>query len=248
MSIIQMSVSAACMIAVVIIIRFAAINRLPKKLMLLFWAIVLCRLLIPFSIPAETSVFNYADAAIRRLSEGSMPIPYAESAGSNLQAMQEIHATNAQEGQAPFIQGGQITLPGSGGGFSYPAAPEPPEPFTAAPIATPGGGGILPLMLIWLAGAFTAFSFFAVSYSRYRRRFKFSKPVNSFYVTAWQERHKLKRPCQVRVADGISTPLTYGIFRPVIMLPGHFDRADEDKLDMVAKPRYLLIFQNGCCL
>ena len=241
MSIIQMSVSAACMIAVVTIIRFTAMHSLPKKLLLLFWAVVLCRLLLPFSVAAETSVFNYADAVIRRLSEISVSASHAKNAEPSLHAMPEIHATDAQEGQAPFTQGGRITVPDSGDGLSYSVAQEPPEPFADTPVTTSGEENALPLTLIWLAGALPAISFFAVSYSRYRRRFKLSQPVKSGYVAAWQARHKLKRPCQVHVSEGISTPLTYGIFRPVIMLPANFDMTDEERLDYVLTHEFIHI-------
>ena len=58
MSILQMSFSASILILVIIVIRALAINRLPKKTFLAFWAVALLRLLIPFSFPSPFSVYS----------------------------------------------------------------------------------------------------------------------------------------------------------------------------------------------
>lgn len=60
MSLLQMSFAGAVMITAVIIIRALAVNRLPKKTFLILWGIVLMRLLVPFSIPSELSVYSLA--------------------------------------------------------------------------------------------------------------------------------------------------------------------------------------------
>lgn len=56
MSLLQMSISAGAMILVFTMIRTLAIHRLPKKCFLLLWALVVCRLLIPFSWPSPLSM------------------------------------------------------------------------------------------------------------------------------------------------------------------------------------------------
>ena len=63
MSLIQMSTSGAVMILAVLLIRFAAVNRLPKKLFILLWEAALLRLLLPFSIPSVFSIYT----AVRRV-------------------------------------------------------------------------------------------------------------------------------------------------------------------------------------
>jgi len=50
MSIIQMSISAAVLILAIVLIRQLAIHKIPKKIFLILWGVVLLRLLIPFSI------------------------------------------------------------------------------------------------------------------------------------------------------------------------------------------------------
>lgn len=58
MSFIQMSFSGAILILVIAVVRCFAMNKLPKNIFLVFWGIVLVRLLIPFSIPSTFSVYS----------------------------------------------------------------------------------------------------------------------------------------------------------------------------------------------
>ena len=47
MNLLQMSLSGAVMILVIVVIRALAINKLPKKAFLVLWGVVVVRLLIP---------------------------------------------------------------------------------------------------------------------------------------------------------------------------------------------------------
>lgn len=58
MSLVQMSFSGAIMILAIVIIRAVMINRLPKKIFLIMWDVVLLRLCIPFSIPSPYSLYS----------------------------------------------------------------------------------------------------------------------------------------------------------------------------------------------
>lgn len=49
----------------------------------------------------------------------------------------------------------------------------------------------------------------------------------------WRLTHRLLRPIQVRVSDQIKAPLTYGAFRPVILLPKQLDLCDERALHYI---------------
>lgn len=49
------------MILAVIAVRTLALNRLPKKIFVLLWAVVLMRLLIPFSIPSVLSAYSFVE-------------------------------------------------------------------------------------------------------------------------------------------------------------------------------------------
>lgn len=57
MNLVRMSFSASVMIIMIIILRAFLINKLPKKTFLALWAIVILRLLIPFSFPSTFSIY-----------------------------------------------------------------------------------------------------------------------------------------------------------------------------------------------
>ena len=58
MNLLRMSFSAAIIIMVIIILRALWIHKLPKKMFLILWSVVVLRLLIPFSFPSMFSVYS----------------------------------------------------------------------------------------------------------------------------------------------------------------------------------------------
>lgn len=46
-----------------------------------------------------------------------------------------------------------------------------------------------------------------------------SLPVENDFVNNWLETHRLRRSIVVRQSGRFTTPLTYGVFRPVILMP-----------------------------
>lgn len=74
MELLKISFSAAILIMAIVIIRALAINKLPKKTFLVLWGVALCRLLIPFSLPSQFSVFTLADNIKTAFTE-TPPVP-----------------------------------------------------------------------------------------------------------------------------------------------------------------------------
>lgn len=60
MNLFSMSIQAGILIAVILILRFLAGNRLPKNTFLALWGVTLLRLLIPVSLPSPFSVYSIA--------------------------------------------------------------------------------------------------------------------------------------------------------------------------------------------
>ena len=58
MNLLQMSLSGAVMILVIVVIRALAINKLPKKTFLVLWGVVVVRLLIPYFLSSTFSVYS----------------------------------------------------------------------------------------------------------------------------------------------------------------------------------------------
>ena len=95
---------------------------------------------------------------------------------------------------------------------------------------SPGSGAFVsPLALvslIWLAGAgvlgLTILSLYLLELRRMRR----AVPLEGGEAEAWLREHRLRRPLRLCLLPGLSGPMTYGILRPVILLPGEPDWAD----------------------
>jgi beta-lactamase regulating signal transducer with metallopeptidase domain len=89
---------------------------------------------------------------------------------------------------------------------------------------------ISPLEIVRLIGMCACALFFTVAYIWCRREFRMSLPVENDFAAAWLSEHPLRRSVQIRQSDRIMAPLTYGIFRPVILLPKKTDWTGETKL------------------
>ncbi|MGE7931599.1 M56 family metallopeptidase [Viridibacillus arvi] len=73
---------------------------------------------------------------------------------------------------------------------------------------------------LWICGGIGVLLFFILAYVRFYKEFQTAIPVkNNEYLDQWLNDYKLKRTIQIAVSDRITTPLTYGIFKPVILLP-----------------------------
>lgn len=111
-----------------------------------------------------------------------------------------------------------------------PAAPPvlivPTQPVTAPPAAEP-----FPVWTtLWLSVGLLLAAWFLIRYVRWRRRFRESLPVDCPGLETW---FQLRRKVEVRVTDQIAAPLTYGLLRPVILLPGTMDLTDKEALTCV---------------
>ena len=69
MTIFEMSMSGGLLIAVILLLRRPLLHRVPKWTFLLLWAAALCRLLIPFSLPSQFSVYTGTERMIQALKQ-----------------------------------------------------------------------------------------------------------------------------------------------------------------------------------
>ena len=75
------------------------------------------------------------------------------------------------------------------------------------------------LFILWAAGALLCFFYMTGSHWQCRRWYAASLPMEDAFTAQWKQEHPLRRAYQIRRAEWIQTPLTYGLFRPVILLP-----------------------------
>lgn len=97
--------------------------------------------------------------------------------------------------------------------------------------------------IVWCAGIILIALFFVISYLRCLIEFRTALPVHNHYVEKWLAERPLKRPILVKQSDRISAPLTYGIFRPVILVPKKMDWKNEKQLQYVLSHEYVHIYR-----
>jgi len=156
----------------------------------------------------------------------------------NSDAVLEQPYTVAANITQPFILDPVTQLPN----ISFPA-----EPIgTAAPEATfllQNDTWLIPVASFihntnpWILAYFLIASllaiYFAAIYVKLRREFMTSLPTSNTFVQNWLQSHRLIRPISIRVSDKIETPLTYGILRPVILLPKTINWTNLNELEYI---------------
>lgn len=75
------------------------------------------------------------------------------------------------------------------------------------------------LKAVWILGAAALAVYFAVVYAKNVYKFRESLPVDAGAAYDLRKRMRIRRRVAVRESDYISSPLTYGMLRPVILLP-----------------------------
>ncbi len=115
-----------------------------------------------------------------------------------------------------------------------PAALEAPLAANArsTPVARPASEAALTpaLTLVWLAVALLLLLLLGLAYARGLRRFQRAEPMNDPFIRAWLKQNALRRPVEVRASAGMDSPMTYGVLRPVILLPKGIDKGDAGAL------------------
>lgn len=213
MNLLQMSFSGAILTVAIIAVRAVFIHKLPKRTFLALWGIVLLRLLIPFSIPSVWSAYSLINCAEPVMETISdMPI-------SDL-------IPTAPARQIPSDGNTVQTLPEDNGVQTQ---------------ILQGGMQVSVWTVIWCVGTMLCIAFFIISYLHWRFKFKTSLPVSDPFITQWLREHRLKRPISVRQSGSTTTPLTYGVFRPVILMPQKTDWGNKQQLQYILLHEYVHI-------
>ena len=82
---------------------------------------------------------------------------------------------------------------------------------------------------------------FAAAYGRCCREFRAFFPVESEVTRRWLQSHPLRRTVAIRQSGRISSPLTFGVLRPVILVPKKTDWTDETALRYVLEHEFVHI-------
>lgn len=95
--------------------------------------------------------------------------------------------------------------------------------------------------VVWAVGLLACAAAFAVAYWKCYREFQTSLPVDNAACRRWLQAHSLRRAMTIRQSDRISSPLTFGMLRPVILMPKKTDWQDERTLQYVLEHEFVHI-------
>ena len=79
--------------------------------------------------------------------------------------------------------------------------------------------GISPMLLIWLVCAILLAAYFAVGYACMMRRFRGTRLAPQPSIDALLDRFRFSRDPHICVSNSRRAPLTFGVFRPTVLLP-----------------------------
>ena len=95
--------------------------------------------------------------------------------------------------------------------------------------------------VIWAIGMLISVMVFAIAYWKCQQEFQTSLPVNNDFITKWLNSHQQKRTISIRQSSRFSAPLTYGILRPVILVPTSTEWENTASLQYVLEHEYVHI-------
>ena len=184
--------------------------------------IVVIRALALHRLPKTTFLALWMIAALRLLLPLSIPMPF------KIHIDLDVFSDVVQK------------LPSGNIGFPIPG--ESRHAYdTGAVVSSPAAERISIFVILWLVGVLLLALYFSISYLRSMRKFRMSVPDNTPYIREWLNAHQIVRPIEVRSSALISSPLTYGILHPVILLPKKLDRNDQVALKYVLTHEYVHI-------
>ena len=90
------------------------------------------------------------------------------------------------------------------------------------------------LKILWFCGVLTFSLYLGCLHTVSMKKYRTAIPLKeSSWIPMWLEQKRSFRRITVRVSDEIASPLTYGIFFPVILLPKQSDWADKESMKLI---------------
>jgi len=190
---------------------------------------VLVRLLAIHRLPKRTFVIIWGLVSVRLLIPFSLPDAFSVLHVSNLPILEAFSIFGNPTVHPDLLISAPIALPVYMVEYSAGALVQAPVNWS------------LILLILWILGSALLAFVFVLSHLKFRRKLSTSLPLEHPFVRDWLTLHKTLRTVQVRYSDQILSPLTYGIFRPVIVLPVSMDLSDEVRLNYVLTHEHIHI-------
>ncbi len=198
LKILEMSVTGSIVILITMLARFLLKKR-SKRFIMILWAVVAFRLLVPVSIESSLSFFNYIPlktqtlTAISEVQDTAIP---DKSADTQVVTADYAAGTEQQEViiDETTVNMGNKTLSGN-----LMTADSLPDIKTI-------------LSTVWLIGALGISVFCSVQYIMLKRKLRNAKNISG----------------NVYVSDKISAPFVFGFFVPRIYLPDYLEKFEKE--------------------
>ncbi len=255
----EISIMGSVMVLLVVLIRMVLQNRVRRSTILIFWMIALGRFLIPVTVPSTISIYNLPVFETQVVttqppaSEITLPHQMAQSNtplhdGEVILPSQEVTVVLPPQeisAVAPSQQTEAVTPPQKTEAIAPPQEIEVSNPQqmaegSQAPVSQSQATAVAPifveqrislgdvLTIVWLSGGALVLLFFGINRVRSLLEYRFSLPAKAVPVA-------VPARVQVRTLDGLTVPLTYGTFRPVILLPPSLLRGDPAHLEHILR-------------
>lgn len=198
LKVLEMSVTGSIVILITMLARFLLRKR-SKRFIMILWAVVAFRLLVPFSFESSFSFFNFLPLNTQTLTEitevhdAALPDNLADT-----QAVTADYAANTEQQES--IRTGTAVNYGD----------ETLSVNLATSDTLPDIKNIL--STVWLTGALGITAFCSVQFIMLKRQLRNSKHVSG----------------NVYVSDKISAPFVFGLFIPRIYLPDVLDKHEKE--------------------
>lgn len=185
-------------------------------------AVTVIRALVIYRVPKKTFMVLWGITLARLLIPFSAPSAFSVYTflGKKEPVISNIGDT-AVTTVGPVIQEGQMTV----------APNYIPHSETAVPVWP----------IIWAIGALLCAVVFSITYWKCYREFQTSLPIDNDFTRNWLSSHRIQRSIQIRQSELVSAPLTFGILRPVILMPKTTDWNDEKTLQYVLAHEFVHI-------
>lgn len=241
MSLLQMGLSGSIIILVIVGLRMLLLNKLPKKMFLVLWWIALLRLLLPVSLPSSFSIYSlFPQLAVSVEEIGNQPQVFP----ADFDVQEKVSASESAQGETVLIEGAEGMNQWEDASMKNIIRQDVES--AKADRAVMGGSEENKIrysrwQILWLAGLLFAVMFFLIAYIRSYQEFRISFPIEEERVRNWQQMHRLRRRVSIRWSECVSTPLTYGMIRPVILLPKGVEWDDDGQLFYVLEHEFVHI-------
>ncbi|MDW7656186.1 MAG: M56 family metallopeptidase [Bacillota bacterium] len=247
----QMSLAGSLLILIIVLARSFLKYRLSKAAFLLLWVVAILRLLLPFSITSPFSAFNVLNV----LQPPAVLSPAGENNGLAASDPKPVQENLSAKPAAVSIIDGRIVaqaMPAavSESGSAAKAGGYIVEEITAKDIAIGDaaneiGSGrinkILSIMnqtpaleqtlrIIWLAGFILLGGCILAGHWRRRLDYNTALPLRNDVALRMLISLAGNSRIQLKTSDRIRSPMTYGLVRPVILLPAGLSLFDQNRL------------------